>query len=64
MAGADADEDRWHFRVRLAGLLDGLALLLEVAASADCLEDGNGLAAKAARLAAIGIRMTAKLVRR
>jgi hypothetical protein len=64
MSGADADEDHWYIRKRLAGLLDGLALFLEVASSAGCLEDGNGLAAKAARLAAIGLRMAAKLVRR
>lgn len=64
MNGAGANEGRRHTWTRLAGLLDSLALLLEVAASADCLQDSNGLAAKAARLAAIGLRMAAKLVSR
>ncbi|MGV9366045.1 hypothetical protein [Amycolatopsis sp. NPDC003731] len=64
MTGSNANEDHWHIWTRLAGLLDGLALFLEVAASMSYLEDSNGLAAKAARLVAIGLRMVEKLVRR
>jgi hypothetical protein len=65
MDGPDADnEDQQALRERTAQVCDGLALIAEVSATTvDCLLDGNGLAAKAARLAAIGLRVLAKMVR-
>ncbi|GAB3141505.1 hypothetical protein GCM10027258_24290 [Amycolatopsis stemonae] len=64
MTGMNANEGRKCFWVQLAGLLESLALLLEMAASADYLDDGNSLTAKTARLVAIGLRMAAKLAHR
>lgn len=58
------DEDQHALREQMAQACDGLALIAEVSATTvDCLLDGNGLAAKAARLAAIGLRVLAKTLR-
>lgn len=65
MNGPDADnEDQQALREQMAQACDGLALIAEVSATTvDCLLNGNGLAAKAARLAAIGLRVLAKVMR-
>lgn len=64
MSDQGAREDRRVLRERLLQGCDGLATLLEVgAASSEFLLNGNGLAAKAARLVALGLRVVARWAR-